>query len=412
MFMFRLHMVVAASSVVFGFSTGAFGQMVGLVESQLVRHPVTHPVSVRTPYSWNQGTGAWGENFADQILRLRGYNEVYEIKTGSNQGIDRVAVKRDPGGRISDVRFVEVKANRADRLKLGETKRSGRQLSRKWTADRLNAMRRSTDPRVRDLAREIRQYSKSSGKSLESLGEAWHIQTHTGKLTRYAADGTTELSSVSVERLLKQVERRASSAEYRSWAAGSLAEWDQIRATSMSNWLGRSAAQTEREAVLATAGRTGAAIERTVVAQGRKVLVKRLLVRAAGPIAALIALALDVKQMVDIERQFRSGAISLRQRNIRQITIGGGVAGAWTGGWAGGITGAWIGGFGGPFAEITVPVGIFVGATIGGIGGYIGGTAVAGYAATSWYSSIDSKIRERLEVDLVSMPFPSRNGGQ
>ena len=146
------------------------------------------------------------------------------------------------------------------------------------------------------------------------------------------------------------------------------------------------------------------AIERSLAAQGRKVFVKRVLARTAGPLAALIALALDVKEAVDTERAYRSGAISVRERNIRQVTIGGGVAGAWTGVWAGGIAGAWIGGFGGPFAEITIPVGCFVGATIGGIVGYIGGSAVAGYAATAWYDSIDGKIRERLEIELLAMP--------
>ena len=167
--MSRLFTVVATSSLVVCFGTAGFGQVVGLVQSPLVRHPVMHPLADRTPYSWRQGGGVWGENFTDQILRLRGYNEVYEIKTGSNQGIDRVAGKRDPAGRINDVRFVEVKTNRADTLKLNETKHSGRQLSRDWTAARLRAMRRSNDAQVNDLAREIRQLSKTSGRSLELL---------------------------------------------------------------------------------------------------------------------------------------------------------------------------------------------------------------------------------------------------
>jgi hypothetical protein len=403
--------VIAASSFVVCFGTVGFGQVIGLVQSPLVSHPVTHPLTDRTPYSWRQGSGVWGENFADQILRLRGYDEVYEIKTRSNQGIDRVAVKRDPAGRINDVRFVEVKTNRQGSLRLSNTKRSGQQLSRDWTAARMKAMRRSNDPRVKDLAREIHRFAKNPGKSLESLGEAWHIQTHMGQFTRYAADGTTELSSGSVERLLGQLQRRAPSSETRVWAGRSLANWDQIRATEMPEWLEGSGRETRNATILKTGGRASAALEGTLVAQGRRAVMKRALARIAGPLAALIALALDVKEMVDTERAYRSGAISLRQRNIREISISGGVAGAWTGVWAGGIAGMWIGSFGGPVAWVTVPVGGFVGATIGGIGGYIGGAAVAGYAATAWYDSIDSRIRERFEAELLSMPFPSQSGG-
>jgi hypothetical protein len=180
----------------------------------------------------------------------------------------------------------------------------------------------------------------------------------------------------------------------------------------MSKWLGTAGPKTSSAAILKTGGRASVAIERSIAAQGSRALTKRVLASAAGPILALIALAMDAKDVIDTEKAYRSGAISVRERNIRQVTIGGGVAGAWTGGWAGGITGAWIGSFGGPSAEITVPVGFFVGATIGGVGGYISGAAVAGYAATAWYDSIDSKIRERLEAEFVSMPFSSQFGGR
>jgi hypothetical protein len=384
----------------------AHGDTVGLLNPALVDHPVSHPASGRSPSGWRTKAGAWGESFAGETLRRRGFQEVHEIKTGSNHGIDRVAVKRSPDGLIRDVKFVEVKTTWGSRPRLGETKYSGRQMSRRWMADRLHAMRRSRDPRVSGLAKEIYRYSKGSGRSLESFGEIMHVNNRTGKYTRYRTDGKSILSSGSIERLLKQVvQQRASSPTARAWAARSLATWDQIRQTQMTGWLGSRSSLQARRALLARVGTNTLALHQ-LSNQARRIALRRMLARAAGPIAAIVAFAVDAKELADTEIAYRNGAISLRARTIRQLTTIGGMSGALVGVWAGGVTGGWLGAFGGPFAEITVPAGIFLGATVGGIGGYLGVSAVTGYATSAWYDSIDSRIRERVEREWIATPLP------
>lgn len=378
----------------------------GLVPSSLVDHPVNLPTGSRTASVWRQKVGAWAENVADQTLRLRGFQEVYEIKTAGNHGIDRVALRRGPDGVIRDVRLVEVKASRGRKPTLKQTQYGGRQMSRKWLAQNLRAMRNSGDASLKKLALEISRFRKASGVNVEALGEVMHFDTRNGRLTGYFADGRAVRYSQSINGLLQDIQTKGRSSATRRWATRSLAAWDQIRHTGMASWLGKSTADQSRTALLASRGRTGATVRQSILRQSRGAATRQVLGRAAGPLATVIALALDVKEMADTERAYKGGAISLRERNIRQITKLGGMSGAFAGAWAGAAMGTWIGAFGGPFAEITMPAGALIGMTIGGIGGYIGGSAVAGYAATSWYDAIDASVRHGFERDWIARPIP------
>ena len=399
---YAITFVCLAFSITSVASAGSFG----LVSSKLVDHPVTVPTNVRSASLWRSGTGAWGEHFAEQTLRLRGFQEIHEFKFGSNGGIDRVAVKRAANGKIVDALFLEVKVSLGNGPKLGQTRYGGQQLSEPWLRRNLLNWKRSGDPLHRQLAEEIFDFQKSSGRTLESFAEVVHVNPETNKVTGYMADGKTEKYSESVERLLKNIQKRASSKSDRRWATRHLAAWDQIRSSRMSSWLGKTTSQQSKTSILATSGSLQNGVRRGLLNQSRRVAMTKILVRAAGPIAVVVGLAIDAKELADVELAYQRGQISLRQRNISHASTVGGLSGAFAGGWAGGATGAWVGAFGGPFAEITVPAGAIIGATIGGVGGYIAGSAVAGYAATAWYDSIDSKVRDRFEKEWLSLRAP------
>ena len=365
--------------------------------SPFVEHPVQHPLDGRTGYKWRTGVGSWGENLAQESLRLRGFNEIHEIKNASNHGIDRIAIKRGVDGKVVDAKFVEVKTTRSSKPTLGKT-RSGGQLSRNDLARHLRNMRNSGDPSLKKLAVELGRFQRSIGRSVESLGELIHVNTKTGRITGYAADGKLVRYSVSIERLLKSLLAKAHMPHVRDWASRTLAQWDQIRSTRMSMWLGKNVAQQSRAAVLTTSGRAASASRVAVLRQSRSAVSTRLIQRSAGRIALVVALAIDAKDLFDTEYAYRTGRISVRERNVQLASTLGGMGGAFAGAWAGGATGAWLGGFGGPFAWATVPAGGFVGAVIGGVGGYFGGSAVAGYGATAWYNSIDASVRDKFET--------------
>jgi len=373
---------LGALPLALGLASIATARQVGVVASPLVDHPVVSPTHVRTSGVWKKRLGAWGEGFAEQTLRLSGYPEVYEFKTGSDGGIDRVAIKRAANGAIENVKFLEVKTTCGTKFQLAKTKYGGQVMSRKWLAENLKTIRRSGEPAMKKLALEISRFIKASGRSIEDFGEVTHINTQAGKVTVYKADGKTKIGPFSIERLLKDIQKKASAKAARRWATRALASLDQIKAGRMLAWLDQTAAFG--------------------FGPSRRIAARTILARAAGPIAVMVALAIEAKEFADVEMAYRHGLISLRQRNISHIRKIGGLSGFF----AGGAAGAWLGALGGPLAGITVPVGAVVGAAIGGIGGYFAGSTVAGYAATEWYRSIDSTVRERFELQWVSLPVP------
>lgn len=388
------------------FPKTANAKAVGLVSSSLVDHPVTLPLDVRSSATWRSRVGAWGENFADHSLRLRGYGEIHEIKTASNNGIDRVAIKRNLDGTIFDVKFVEVKVSPTNSPKLNQT-RAGKQMSLNWVEQNLMSMRNNGDDASRKLALEIDRFEKASDRSIESMGEVMHINPHAGRLTGYCSDGKTVKYSQSVERFLVQIEEKGSSKAARQWAKRSLTSLDQIRNTRMMAWLGTTTSQQARRTLISSVGHNEMPLTKALARQVRTLATKRILLRLAGPAALLASLAVDAGELADTVSEYRRGSISLRQRNVRLVTKAGGIAGSFAGVWAGGATGAWLGGLGGPFAWLTAPAGAIIGGAIGGYSGYVGGSAVAAYAATSWYDSIDRKIQNRFEMEWIAQAMPT-----
>jgi hypothetical protein len=294
---------------------------------------VEHPAALarlRTANVWRSQTGAWGENLVEESLRLRGFDEILTIKTPHNTGIDRIAIKRNASGQIMDVLFVEVKTTRSDKLRLGVTKQSGRQMSRKWLADRLRAAYRSGDVTLKRLAQDIRRFARTSGRPLESLGEIHHVNTASGVIRRVAADGRTELSSQSIERLLSQIRRKAVSRNAREWAGRSLAGLPMIRTTAMKHWT--SAGPIQVASVRQTRAFTHVTIRRANLANtARGGATRRILSKSAGRAAVALAVALDAKELYDTEHAYWAGDLSRRDRNIRHFATGGGIAGAWAG---------------------------------------------------------------------------------
>ena len=371
----------------------------------LVDHPVAHPSSVRSAGNWQTSVGTWGESFADQTLRLRGFNHLHEIKHGSNNGIDRIAIKRGADGAIKDARFVEVKTTRSSKPKLGQTRYGGRQMSRRWLVANLRVMRNSGDPATKKLALDISRYLRASNASITSIGEVMHVNTRTGKLTGYAADGRAMNYRQSLERWLKNIQVRADAKTSRDWATRALAEFDQIKASRMSDYLGKTAAQQSKRSLISDSRRSIRSVESArsaAIRESRSELVATILKKSAGRVAVFVSVAMDAKEFFDVEYAYRTGTISVRQRNISLASTVGGFGGAFAGASGGAIAGAWIGGFGGPIAWLTVPAGGLVGGVIGGIGGYFGGSAVAGYGATAWYDSIDVSVREKFELSWLN----------
>jgi hypothetical protein len=166
----------------------------------------------------------------------------------------------------------------------------------------------------------------------------------------------------------------------------------------MSRWLGKTPLQQSAQSII-NSPRPGASATRTaVLRQSRSALATRLLRQSAGRIAAVAALAMGTKELFDTEYAYRTGAISVRQRNVLVASTIGGMGGAFAGASAGFAIGAWAGAFGGPFAWIMVPAGGFIGATAGGVGGYFGGSAAARYGASAWYNAVDASVRDKAEV--------------
>lgn len=376
-----------------------------MLVSPLVDHPVVMPTVARTTGNWRSGTGAWGESLATEVLRLRGFNEVKEIKSPGNTGIDRIAIKRSPTGKMLDAKFVEVKAGRSAKLRLGNTQYGGPQMSRKWLAENLKRMRSSGDPALKTLALEISRFRKQSRIPIERLGEVMQVNTKSGHVTGYAYDGRTIQYRESVERLLRNVQHQAMSAHGRDWAARNLAHLSQILATTMSDWLGKQVHQQSAADTLRITGRSSRSIRPSVLSQSRRALVFCVPQRAAGRFAPWVVLAWDAKVLADTEHAYQQGIISVRQRNVQVITTLGGMAGAFAGAKLGGATGAWLGSFGGPYIWITVPVGGTLGAMIGGSIGYFGGSAIAAYGANEWYDSIDESVKSKFELVWIGAVF-------
>ena len=348
----------------------------------LTPHPVqTASDSVNSPSGfWRHRSGDWGEDFVQETLKLRGY-DVY--KTPGLQGIDRIAVRRAPDGTLLDVKLIEVKTHRGTTPKLSETKGSGKQMSRKWLADRLKEMSKSSDPEVRKLAREVSQFRKTMGVPIERLGELHDVNTRTGKYKIRNPITHAVQSEMKLDRLLKNIKSRAKAKDARKWAKNTLSSLDQIRNTSMTPWIDRA---SNRFTKIIRKGST----------KGISKSLGKAIARAAGPIALVVGIAIDAKELHGYFRAYTSGEINRREFHVGVAGLAGGMAGAGLGAWGGAKAGVALGALGGPFAWITVPVGGIVGGVVGGAIGYFGGSALSRYTVDQLYENLDESIKIEL----------------
>jgi len=356
-----------------------------------VEKPVFPSREPRTKSTYNRTFGDWGEEFAEKILRDSGY-EVFEFKVGSNQGIDRYAFKRNWLGQIVDIRLVEVKTVRKSAPTPSPTK-YGKQGSPEYIEEKIRELKNHSDPKARKVANEIEQFCKKSKKQLADLYQVFHINLDNLKLTTYANDFRTELSSFDIERNMKNLISKASNAERKAIAIKSLQTFDQMKALNQRSYLLDTGKQRARKSTAAKltrkppSGKVKSAIPDIKNKKATKKILAKVTGKAAGKALIFVGVALDAKEFFDIERAYRSGSISVRQRNIQHAAASGGLAGAIAGAATGAIAGSWAFGWG------AIPGGI-----IGGVGGYFAGSIPSRYAANRWYDSIDDSVREKFEL--------------
>jgi hypothetical protein len=364
--------------------------------AKAVSHPLFAIDSTRSSGLWKRGIERHGESLATRSLWLRGY-EVLDGKLAGNKGIDLIGIKRDAVGTLTDVRLVEVKTHYGNgKPRLAETQH-GIQTSRKWFTDRLMKLR-SRGGEGRSLALEISRFRKSSGLPIERLGEVHDIKLRAGNyIIRDPVTLVERAGPISIPSLLNQVAEKLPAD--RPWALQHLAHADQISDARMAQWVTSTPSSRALERIV-----TGpvASIEAKQAFRGSR----RVLARAAGRVALVVAILMDAHEIYGHVREYRNGRLTRQEFVIAMARSGGGIAGAWTGAAGGAWVGAWIGGFGGPVAWITVPVGGALGGAAGGIAGYFGGSYLGEAGAQAWYGSLDRQLKRRLDDWLTSTPRP------
>jgi len=254
---------------------------------------------------------------------------------------------------------------------------------------------------------EISRFTK--GRPIESFAEIVHVDTRRLILSTYSADGRSLLRTQSIPSLLSGVAKSRDDAA-RSWAIAERAKLAKIQTTSMGGWIAaRPLLSNVRSSVR---GGTGVA---TIASSGgleasRGGVAGTVMKRSVGRVVFVVSIAVDAKELWDIDSDYRRGAISSRMRNRRVVKSLGGMTGASAGASAGFAAGAYVGAFGGPAAWATVPAGAFTGSVIGGVGGYFGGRTLAEAGASVWYASIDEPVRVKLDQTLFEgSPPPLAN---
>jgi len=361
-----------------------------------VDHPLVATQPVRTQALWRKGVEGFGESFVSRSLERRGY-DIRNPKIAGNRGIDLVAIKRNSGGAIIDVRLVEVKTHYGiGTPRLGETKH-GLQTSRTWFADRLKKLR-SSGEEGKKLALEIARFQKSKAVPIEQLGEVHDINLREMKYTiRNSVTLAERAGPLSIPRELNEIATRFP--ECRPWALEHVAQFDQIRQARMGTWLTGGPSSRAFEEVTAT---RLLSIEEKQALRGTG----KALARAAGRVALVLAIAIDAHEIYGHIRDYNSGSISRAELVVALARSGGGIVGSWAGATGGAAAGAWVGAFGGPFAWATVPVCGIIGAVTGGVVGYVGGSYIGDAAAQAWYRSLDHTIKERIDQWLKLAPTP------
>jgi hypothetical protein len=358
-----------------------------------VEKPVFLSRETRTASIYNDRIGAWGEDLAEKFLGASGFEEVVEFKVRSNNGIDRIALKRNWLGQIVDVRLVEVKTVRKPTPTPSPTN-YGSQGSPGYIEEKIRELKNHSDPKARKVANEIEQFCLKSKKQVTSLYQVIHINLDNLKMSTYANDFRTQLSSFDIERNLKNLISKASTAKRKAGLIKTLQEFDQMKALTQRSYLSDTFKQRARKSAASkltrkvpTSNKVKSLIPDSQSKKATKKILSKATGKAVGKVLIIVGVALDAKEFFDIERAYRSGRISVRQRNIQHAAASGGLTGAIAGAAAGAFAGSWAFGLG------AIPGGI-----IGGVGGYFAGSIPSRYAANRWYDSIDDSVREKFEL--------------
>jgi len=197
---------------------------------------------------------------------------------------------------------------------------------------------------------------------------------------------------MSIQGLLNKVTSHSSQpASSQAWAMRHVAQFDQLQQARMGRWLSATSSTRAFNRVSST---------QIALLEGKQALrgVRRGLLRAAGRIAVVVAIAIETHEIFGHVRDYQLGKVSKQEFVITLAHSGGGIAGAIGGAWAG----AQIGAFGGPWAWS-------VGVTVGGVVGYFGGSYAGEFTAQAWYGSLDRNVRDRVSGWLKETPNPVGN---
>ncbi len=365
----------------------------------VIDHPVHHPIQGRNARKWRNGLGGFGETLVHDELIKRGFRSVEEVKNGSENGIDRIAIKRGRDGRIKDLRFVEVKTNRAPYPRRNKTK-NGVQLSEEHITKKLLEMKKSGNPTLVEYVGEIEEFVKASGNPYTAFAELYHLNPATDRVVTYKIenDSLIAMTDRKITRVLTQMQRSENKLA-RDFAISHLAIWDQIRAAEQSNYLAKNTkVGVALERASKSNGRYGGVFARSLEKIDKSLSLSTAFKRSAGKIAFFVSVGVDAKGAFDTEYAYRTGRISYRQRNLSLISAVGGIAGTMTGASLGASMGSEAGVFGGPFAWLTVPAGAILGGAIGGAAGYFGGSEIARLGVNAWHTKVDQSVLHRAEM--------------
>jgi Holliday junction resolvase-like predicted endonuclease len=343
------------------------------------------PASGATGASYKLPTGNHGERLAASYLEAKGF-EVLPGQTSGGQGIDLVAIKRGPDGRVVDLRFVEVKtryggASATSRLK---TTKFGKQLSREWIGRKLWELR-NDGPAGRRLVRQIRDAFKDLGdQAFVSRSLLIDVDLDRRLITEFGPGGVVN-----------------SRAPLRPPVAGVRRTYKSARAAGRGRMSALNAASRNARSIMSVRRRyvpmnrahaaTGlnklrSAANRNATATGRFASLKsaaKLGVKVGAGVGTVMT-AVDVGYQL---YQWDQSVISTRTLTV----VGAGGSGSLLGG---ALAGAALGAAG------LNPVTVVIGAAVGAFAGHTAGSL----AAKSWYDRMDRDDVQSLNLQLATLP--------
>lgn len=303
--------------------------------------PVPHPKV--EPMAGNAGhqLGQFGESFVQNTLQSRGFQTVNGNVNGT--GIDAIAIKRGPDGRILEVRFIEVKTGSNAATGSLNSTTQGKQLSDQWIRHNLQrAAMEHPDPNMRRMAAEVLEFTKKNPSKVYRelhrvlVGAEKYIVNTVDDLGRVVGTASEE----SLTRLLEKLAHSDKVSEaVRRWAQRHLEFLKELKAA-IAKGLSKGGSQSIAEGARGLARKAGlpvdgvlTPIDEEIVIETRPPVVKEKsilrLAKQPGVLAAGFTFAAD--QGVATWQYYR-GSISTAefQRQTAQAGITAGVVGVAT----------------------------------------------------------------------------------